>query len=173
MDVIRIKIIPFGRIPQSILEIIKKALSSTFNLLVEILREERLPTDTFNRFRNQYRSDLLLKFLEKNFRGRVFGVTKEDLYTEGLNFVFGQAKLKGRVAILSIARLDPKFFHQPENERLFEERVEKEAIHEIGHMLGLTHCDTRGCVMNFSNTIGDVDKKTKFLCNSCKSQLGL
>ena len=173
MKNIRIKIIPFEEILQSILDKIKKGLVSTFNFQVEISREEKLPAYAFNRFRNQYRSDLLLEFLEKNFRGRIIGITKEDLYAEGLNFVFGQAKLKGRVAILSIARLDPRFFHQPENQELFEERVEKEAIHEVGHMLGLTHCNTKGCVMNFSNTVGDVDKKTKFLCDKCRRQIGL
>ena len=96
------------------------------------------------------------------------------MYTEGLNFVFGQAKMKGRVAVVSIARLDPTFWHQPEDEELLEKRAVKECLHEVGHMaFGLGHCPNRHCVMNFSNTVGDVDKKTKFLCNSCKLQLGI
>jgi len=155
------------------LEKVKEELKSTFRIVSEIAQKEKLPKSAFNPFRNQYRSYQILDFLEKNFKGRILGITKQDLYTEGLNFVFGQAKMKGRVAVVSIARLDPTFWHQPEDKELVEKRAVKECIHEIGHMLGLTHCDTRGCVMNFSNTIGDVDKKTKFLCNSCKSQLGL
>lgn len=66
-----------------------------------------------------------------------------------------------------------KFFHQPEDKELFERRIVKEAIHEVGHMLGLMHCPNRGCVMIFSNTIGDVDKKTKNLCEMCSMQLSL
>jgi len=142
-------------------------------MIGEIARVEKLPKSVFNKFRNQYRSDFVLQFLEKDFKGRILGITKEDMYTEGLNFVFGQAKLKGRVALISIARLNPTFFHQPENEDLFEKRSVKEAVHEVGHMLGLGHCKNRGCVMTFSNTLGDVDKKTKYLCDMCKLQLGL
>ena len=139
----------------------------------DIGQEETMPKPTFNQFRNQYRSNQVLDFLDEKFTGRVLGITKEDMYTEGLNYIFGQAKMKGRVAIVSIARLDPTFWHQPKDEGLLEIRTVKESIHEIGHVLGLGHCNNRGCVMTFSNTIGDVDKKTKYLCNTCKLQLGL
>jgi len=148
-------------------------LKVTYRMVGEVTRIEKLPKSTFNRFRNQYRSDELLNFLEKHFEGRILGVTKEDMYTQGLNFVFGQAKMKGRVALLSVCRLNPNFFHQPEDEELFEKRIVKETIHEVGHMLGLGHCNKRHCVMSFSNTVGQVDKKTKYLCDMCKLQLGL
>ncbi len=141
-------------------------------MIPEILETVKIPDISFVKFRNQYRSDILLDFLEQKFEGRILGVTKEDLYTEGLNFIFGQAKMKGRVAILSISRLNPKFFNQPEDDVLFENRYVKEAIHEIGHVLGLEHCIKGGCVMNFSNIVGEVDKKTKYLCDTCKKKLG-
>ena len=170
---IRIKVVPLGNVPDSILDRVKNALNSTFKMFVEIQRPERLPKYAYNPIRNQYRSDLLLDFLAKHFKGRVLGITNEDLYVEGLNFVFGQAQLNGRVAIVSFARLDPTFFHQPEDQELLEKRVEKEVIHEIGHVLGLRHCETKGCVMNFSNTVFDVDKKTKFFCKNCRAKLGV
>ena len=173
MSIIKIKIIPLGEVSSSVLEKVREELKLRFHMIGEMCQIEKLPKLAFNKFRNQYRSDLVLQFLEKNHGGRVLGITKEDMYTEGLNFVFGQAKLKGNVAILSIARLDPSFFHQTVNGELFENRCVKEAVHEVGHMLGLGHCNKRGCVMTFSNTIGDVDKKTKYLCDMCKMQLGL
>jgi len=171
---IRIKIIPLGDVPKQILERISEELKTTYRMVGEIKQVEKLPKSSFNQLRNQYRSDQILDFLEKNHEGRVLGVTKEDMYTEGLNFVFGQAKMKGRVAVLSVCRLDPTFFHQPKDEGLLEIRSVKEAIHEVGHMaFGLTHCNRRECVMSFSNTVGEVDNKTKYLCNMCKLQLGL
>jgi len=141
--------------------------------LGEITEVEKLPKSAYNQFRNQYNSSLILNSLEKNYKGRILAITKEDMYTEGLNFVFGQAKVRGNVSVISICRLDPKFFRQPEDKDLFEERIVKEAIHEVGHMMGLLHCKNRGCVMTFSNTIGDVDKKTKNLCEMCSMQLSL
>ena len=160
-------------VPRDILEKIAEELKLTYRMVSEIMKPVKMPVNAFNKFRNQYRSEMLLNFLEEKYKGRILGVTKEDMYTEGLNFIFGQAKMKGRVAIISICRLDPKFFHQPEDDILLERRFVKEAIHEVGHMVGLGHCNKRHCVMSFSNTAGQVDKKTKYLCDMCKIQLGL
>ena len=81
--------------------------------------------------------------------------------------------MRGRVSLISITRINPKFWHQQEDEELFEKRVVKEAIHEVGHMMGLGHCNKRPCVMSFSNTVGEVDQKTKYLCDMCKVQIGV
>lgn len=170
---IKITIIPLGDVPDSILKKVRDELKLTFRMIGDIAKVENIPISILNRYRNQYRSNLLLDHLEKNHGGRILGITNEDLYTEGLNFILGQAKLKGRVAVVSICRLDPTFFHQPQDNELLELRTVKETIHEVGHVLGLFHCNRRGCVMNFSNTVGEVDKKTKYLCDMCKLQLGL
>jgi len=173
VGIIKIKIIPLHEVPEKILKKVREELKITFHMIGEITDVERLPKSALNQFRNQYISEQVLNFLEKNYEGRILGITKEDLYTKGLNFVFGQAKMRGRVSLISICRLDPTFFHQPKDEGLLERRAVKESIHEVGHMLGLTHCHRKGCVMTFSNTIGEVDKKTKYLCEMCKLQLGL
>jgi len=145
-----------------------------FRMLGDIVNPDKLPESAHNKFRNQYRSNEVLDFLEKNYEGRILGITSEDLYTEGLNFIFGQAKMRGRVALISISRLNPTFFRQPKDNELLERRTIKEAIHEVGHMaFGLGHCNNRECVMSFSNTIGDVDRKTKYLCDMCKMQIGI
>ena len=171
---IKIKIVSLGKVPKKILEKVREELKIAFRMVGDITHTDRLPKSTYNQFRNQYRSHEVLNFLEKNYEGRILGITNEDLYTESLNFVFGQAKMRGRVALISISRLDPAFFRQPEDEDLFEGRAVKEAIHEVGHMtFGLGHCRNRECVMSFSNTIGDVDIKTKYLCDMCKMQIGL
>ena len=162
-----------GEVPKEIMEKVIEDLKTTFRMVGDIGQEEAIPKAIFNQFRNQYQSNHVLDFLDEKFVGRVLGITKNDMYTEGLNYVFGQAKMKGRSAVVSIARLDPTFWHQPQDKELLEQRTIKECIHEIGHVLGLGHCNNRGCVMNFSNTIGEVDKKTKYLCNTCKLQLGL
>jgi Peptidase family M54 len=70
-----------------------------------------------------------------------------------LNFVFGIAQSRGRAAVISLCRLglgaDPP---------LRRERVLKEAVHELGHTLGLNHCPDAKCVMHFSNSLADTDR---------------
>ncbi len=173
MNNIKLKIIPLGEVPRSIMERIREELKPTYHMIATITPAVQLPKSAFNRLRGQYRSDLLLDFLEKNHEGRILGITAEDMYADKLNFVFGQAKINGRVSIISICRLNPEFYRQPKNDELFQERAVKEAIHELGHCLGLGHCAKKTCVMSFSNTIADVDRKTKGLCEMCQVQLGV
>jgi predicted Zn-dependent protease len=98
-------------------------------------------------------------------------ISKEDLYADNLNFIFGLADPQRRVAILSIARLVNRFGTEDERPLRVQERILKEAAHEIGHMLGLDHCEDRSCLMAFSNSLNEVDEKQPVICTSCRRKL--
>lgn len=153
------------------LNFVEEGLRETYGLDVLILEQEKIPAKFFNPSRNQYKASLLIEFLFSKFKDMCLGITSQDLYAEGLNFVFGEAQLGGRVAILSSHRLNPNFYGKAFSERLFIERLVKEAIHEIGHVFGLHHCSDPMCVMSFSNSIIEVDKKSNKLCRKCKLEL--
>jgi archaemetzincin len=38
-------------------------------------------------------------------------------------------------------------------------KEQSEAVHELGHAFGLTHCEKSRCVMHFSNSLQDTDFK--------------
>jgi len=130
-----------------------------------------IPLDTYNAIRHQYHSSSVLAKIHdcsKKFGSdRVLGVTDVDLYVPHLNFVFGEAQCPGRNAIISLCRLKPEFYGQSANKELFIERSMKEAVHEIGHTLGLRHCHNQACVMFFSNSILDTDQKKPTFCEKC------
>lgn len=108
------------------------------------------------------------KFIERTIP--TLGVTEHDIYYKGLNFVFGLDDPRG-VCIISIARLKPEFYGQKPNFGILTDRSVKEAVHEIGHNLGLGHCMHPFCVMAFSPSADDIDKKNKEFCSSCKMRL--
>ncbi len=127
-----------------------------------------LRREAYNPVRGQYLGDALLRALEDVEEPgwtRIIGVTSRDLYAPGLNFVFGQARYPGRVAVVSTARL-----RHPED-AVFVRRLSTEILHELGHTVGLGHCPDPTCVMSFSNHVGEVDEKGPWFCPSCSETL--
>jgi archaemetzincin len=164
----KLTIVQLGDIPEEVLTAVGAELRETYGLATETTQPMEIDKEILNHIRRQYPGPLVLKFLKAKFPGRVLGIMTEDLYAENLNFILGQAYFGGSDAIISILRLNPSFYGKKEDDKTFVERAVKEAVHEVGHMAGLEHCPNQDCVMNFSNTAAEVDRKTKNLCSSCK-----
>jgi archaemetzincin len=99
------------------------------------------------------------------------GVINLDLFLPIFTFQFGQAQLGGLSAILSTFRLHNKFYGLEEDTALYEERIRKEAVHELGHTFGLVHCYNPVCVMRSSTYVENVDQKSLDFCSTCWSGL--
>ena len=168
-----IALVPIGQVDESILTIIGEAVGQTFGRAWVIADPLPHPGYAFDSRRRQYRSEIILGRLRRLSlpAERWLGVVDLDLYTPGLNFVFGQANVGGPAAVVSLARLRQGFYGLPEDETLFQERAIKEAVHELGHTYGLGHCSDPRCVMSFSNSLLDVDRKSADLCPRCRRRL--
>ena len=124
--------------------------------------------------RNQYSSSAIIEQLERDLPtedSRVLAVTGLDLYIPVLTFVFGEARLNGRCAVVSSYRLDNKFYGLPDNPMLLQERLLKEAIHELGHTFGLFHCHDPECVMKSSTYVEEIDFKSSRFCDNCSDKI--
>lgn len=164
-----IRIQPVGKIDNNVILMLEQSLGDTFDTEI-LLSTKRLevPGASYNPARKQFNSTKILCFMIeaiKETSTHVLGVTGVDLYVPGLNFVFGQAQCPGTFAVISVHRLPHP------DEAIFLHRVVKEAVHELGHTFGLTHCDNPRCVMHFSNSLMDTDKKGKQFCERCRNRI--
>ena len=156
----RVGLLPMGAFPRELLATLTKALQA-YGLAPVILPEIPVPRNALDERRAQYRADALLGSAAAKIAGDVVAVTTVDLYTEGLNFVFGLANAGASGAVVSIHRLaasDPD---------LFADRLVKEVVHELGHTWGLGHCEDSACVMHFSNELAETDGKGAGFCGAC------
>lgn len=145
-------------------------VKETFGFSVRVSSVPFPPKLGFNPRRGQFHAGTILSYLSQLYFPelvRMVALVGFDLYEEGLNFVFGEAELGGKSALISVYRL--KHY----DERITFERTFKEVNHELGHTFGLTHCSDTTCVMSFSNSLADVDRKSREFCESCKGKLRL
>ena len=162
-----------GPAPPHDLEVVRAHLARVFGARVAVEGWTDRPADAYDERRRQHSSSRILAWLAGRApQGgtKMLGLTDVDLFIPVLTFVFGEAQLGGRVAVVSAARLrEPGV--GPRASALRLARLAKEAVHEVGHTFGLVHCDVPRCVMSRSFGLGEVDEKNDRLCRDCLIRL--
>jgi len=170
----RIILRPLVQIDSHMLETLKESLTQTFNCSVEIEALTLSLEYAYEPKRKQYLASLIsstLRSFSVEPGDRCLGIVDVDLYSPGLNFIFGEADISSGVAIISLYRLRPERYVLPPDEGLFQDRAIKEAVHELGHTYHLSHCGDTKCVMHFSNSLADTDIKSASFCPKCQRKL--
>jgi archaemetzincin len=171
---VRIVLVPIGAAPSELLDWLVDRLGDAVGTQVLLDEGIPLPAAAYDARRGQYGAGIILSVLcERSLppAARVVGLAEADCYAPGLNFIFGQALMNGRAALVALPRLRQSFYGLPEDGALFRERVLKEVVHELGHTWGLAHCADARCVMHFSNTLHDTDVKGAAFCAHCRARL--
>jgi archaemetzincin len=170
----RIQLLPLGDVDRRHLEELALPLAREMKRECEVLRAELDISSTFNASRGQFHSTELLARMASRLNDdtwRLLGITAVDLYIPILTFVFGEAQLQGTIAVVSTHRLRQEFYGLPPDEALLRDRLLREAVHELGHTLGLTHCGDTECVMAASHAVEWIDLKSGHYCQKCAATI--
>lgn len=137
------------------------------------LKKDAAFQSSFDKDRNQCYSPKLLDWFFQKFRPsintKILFILDVDAYSNGLNFVLGEAFHEGGLGVIYLPRIKQEFYGLKANNELFYKRMVKESVHELGHVFGFFHCKNPSCVMHFSNTLNDTDIKESSFCQSCKT----
>lgn len=149
-------------------------LEAEFQVPCEVLSPIADPEFAFHPERQQYHSSEILAWMESLITAatwRLLAVTAADLYIPVLTFVFGEARLDGKQALVSIHRLRQEFYGLPADADLLRARLLREAVHELGHTFALRHCDDWECAMSSSSSVEAIDLKGASLCPTCRAKV--
>jgi archaemetzincin len=168
-----IRLVALGEVERRLLDVVRASLIREYRAKCEIDSRPIDPSVAYHPERNQYHSTHLVEQLTRLDGGteRLLGVAAVDLFIPILTFVFGEAQLGGSCAVVSYHRLHQSFYGLPPDESLLKDRLAKEAVHEMGHTFGLTHCEDYECVMAASHSVEWLDVKGAALCFECRSKV--
>ena len=167
-------LLPVGPLPRGTIEALAARLSRDVALPCRAQPPPPLPLLPLPG-REQLDAFALLRELEgltTRDRGRILvGVTARDVATPVFAFVFGLARPGGRAILVSLARLDPRFYGLAPDDDLRDARAAAEIRHELGHLAALEHCPDAGCLMGFAGSVEKADARGSRFCPVCTRRL--
>jgi archaemetzincin len=166
----KIIISPIENIDACNCQLLGQEIYRTFGFQTEVKSFLQNVNFAYDLTREQYHSTAILEKLANtspSFAIKVIAITNVDLFIPILTHVYGEAQLAGKACIVSTFRLQ-EGLSAANIEKEFENRIVKEALHELGHTFNLRHCRDKSCIMHYCRSIRDVDRKSDQLCRYCK-----
>lgn len=153
-----------GQMDMTSVSVIAANLQAILGLNTLIHPAQHEPEYAYLARRGQYEAGKIIHSLAAVPGGAPFrlGVVNVDIFTPILTFVFGESQLGGKAAVISSYRIQSK-----DREKTYN-RIAKIAVHEVGHLLGIIHCQTMDCLMRFSNTPDKLDDLPLRFCSACE-----
>jgi archaemetzincin len=174
-----IYIVPIGDVDIKYINAIVPKLEKRFttNVYVEATKRMPLSNNDYDYDAQKYISMYILHDMTKKLKfppnARVLGVTNVDMFVpeSGYTFLFGQSFDAANMALISTARMDPRSYVRGKpDDPLLIQRMEKEAVHELGHLFRLENVPDPGCVMFLPTDLKSLDRKTDSFCLLCQKE---
>lgn len=163
-------ILPLGQIKSGQIILLSRELNAFYGMKIQMLPNAQMPASCLLEDTKRYSASAMLGWLKKQkpvHCDRILGVTTYDVFTKKGQYphwgIFGLGYKPGEACIVSDHRL--KQFNIRRD--TFLTLV---TLHEIGHNLGLPHCDKHPfCLMNDAKgTARTLFAEKKWLCANCR-----
>lgn len=170
-----ISVVPFGKVEQRTLDVMKEAIEARVNATVRFEAERPLPAAAFYAPRKRWRAEKLLEALDADkpagawrivaVTGAEISTTKGDIRDWG---IAGLGNIGGPSCVVSTYL----YKKHSKTKAVLERRFADVTVHELGHTLGMDHCETAGCVMSDAKgkAMASADASTSQYCESCRQQ---
>ena len=172
-ETVAAQIVPLGDVDEVTCAILVAHLHTIMGLPARTLPPMDLPQAAWMPARAQYDAAVVLEHLrkDKDPKALCLGVTRADLCLPIFTHVFGEALVGGSVAVVSDHRLQQTTSPDGHAQARTYERMVRVACHEVGHALGMTHCQRPACLMHFAGSVEAIDTIQLGFCFECHAEL--
>lgn len=169
-----IALVEMGRIGEAPMRIVAANIQAVIGIPVDILAPMEIPEDAFQPHRRQYDAGLVLKRLTALIPARYLrtvALVTADLCSPILTYVYGEAEVGGRSAVVSAFRLRQNEDGATVSMDQYYERLVKVSLHEAAHTFSLLHCEDPRCLMRLSVKVRHLDEIDISFCRRCEFAL--
>jgi archaemetzincin len=166
-DRAHLNIVPLGVVDELAVSVVAAHLQAVMGLNTDVRPRQPKPEYAYQHGRRQYDAAKIINALATDAAGEslTLGVTRYDICTPILTFVFGESQLGGHAALISLYRI------ADEKKEVTCTRAAKIGLHEVGHLLGVGHCRTPDCLMCFSANLEILDQLPLWFCDACTVEI--
>lgn len=171
-----IAIVPLGPVDLALVKVAARAIEERVVATVRIEAARELPKEAWYAPRRRWRAEKLLAALEKERPAgawKTVGITAAEISTTKGQVLDGRVgglgDVGGPTCVVSTWITD----RQSRTNEILHRRMADEVIHELGHTLGLAHCDGAGCVMRDARgrLLETPGSSTGRFCDRCRRAL--
>ena len=170
----KIVVVPLGDVDFMLVNRLATNIGPIFGRSVDILKGMKVPEEAYNVIRNQHYASIILAKLERvkaNPRELIMGIAEEDIYLPDESHILGHSDPILGTAVVSLFNIRQEFYGLPEDDSKVYDRLFKQSVHQMAHLLSMTSCRNPKCVNFYSQDMFDIDSKGEKFCDVCKRQL--
>ena len=167
-----IGVLPMGPVANPLPQVIAAHVQGYFRWPATVIAPAATPDQAYDNQRDQFDAGIILSAMEKRPSDRyikIIAVMEADIFLPIFTHVFGEARQGGKYGLVSVFRLKRMQNGTVPTRETIAERAAKVALHELGHLYNLVHCDDQRCLMHFSENLETLDQLPFMFCRYCRT----